>query len=267
MFSFPNGLTEVPQALAGLLGDAMQLGTEIKAVRRTPNSWCIETADERQRRSWIFDAVICALPADALADLQIEGIAQPGRLATLRQIEQPPVVSVFMGFRRSDVRHALDGFGALVPQVEKGSILGTLFSSTLFPGRAPEGHVALTSFVGGTRQPELALLDDAALLDLVHRELGRLVGVSAAPVLARLQRWPRAIPQYTLGYQRFKDVMAETEAAAPGLFIGGNARDGISLANCIAAGNRLADAARIHVGQSNQGSLPVEGSAAHLVHG
>ena len=266
MFSFPNGLTEVPQALAGLLGNAVQLGTEIRAVRRTTNGWAVETADERQRRTWTFDAVVCALPADALARLQIEGIPQPDRLAVLRQIEQPPVASVFMGFRRGDVRHPLDGFGALIPQVEKRNILGTLFSSTLFPGRAPEGHVALTSFVGGTRQPEMALLDDAELLDLVQRELRQLVGVSAAPVFARLQRWPRAIPQYTLGYQRFKDVMAETEAAAPGLFIGGNARDGISLANCIAAGNRLADAARLHVEHTNRQCWPIKGSATPLVH-
>jgi protoporphyrinogen/coproporphyrinogen III oxidase len=185
---------------------------------------------------------VCALPADGIANLQFEGVAGASRLAGLREIEHPPVASVFTGFRREDVRHPLDGFGALMPQVERGRILGTLFSSTLFPGRAPEGHVALTTFVGGTRQPELAELDDRELLRVVQAELSRLVGVTAPPVFVHVKRWPRAIPQYTVGYQRHKDAIAAVESGAPGLFIGGNCRDGISLANCIASGSRLADA-------------------------
>jgi oxygen-dependent protoporphyrinogen oxidase len=127
-----------------------------------------------------------------------------------------------------------------MPQVERRRILGTLFSSTLFPGRAPEGHVALTTFIGGMRQPELAELDERELLQVVQEELGRLVGVTAPPVFAHVKRWPRAIPQYTLGYQRFKDAIAAVESTVPGLFIGGNCRDGISLANCIGSGQRMA---------------------------
>jgi oxygen-dependent protoporphyrinogen oxidase len=84
-------------------------------------------------------------------------------LACLREIAHPPVASVFTGYRRSDVTHALDGFGVLVPEVERRQILGALFSSTLFSGRAPEGHVAITSFVGGMRNPELGRRDGPAL--------------------------------------------------------------------------------------------------------
>jgi oxygen-dependent protoporphyrinogen oxidase len=174
----------------------------------------------------------------------MEGVPGAERLAQLREIKHPPVASVFTGYRRDQVAHALDGFGVLMPEVEAGRILGTLFSSTLFPGRAPAGHVALTTFVGGMRAPDLAGLDDAGLRELVRQELGRLVGASGEPACFRVQRWPRAIPQYTVGYQRFKDAMNAVEAAAPGLFIGGNCRDGISLANCIAGGQRLAVAAR-----------------------
>jgi oxygen-dependent protoporphyrinogen oxidase len=165
----------------------------------------------------------------------------------LREIEHPPVVSVFTGHRRGDVPHPLDGFGLLMPEVDGGQILGTLFSSTLFPGRAPEGHIALTTFIGGSRQPELAGLDDAALLDVVRRECRGLLGIRTAPVFIHLQRWRRAIPQYAPGYGRFKDAIASVEAAAPGLFIGGNARDGISLAQCIASGRRLAATAAAFV--------------------
>ncbi|HTO05033.1 MAG TPA: protoporphyrinogen oxidase, partial [Opitutus sp.] len=260
MFSFPNGLTELPQALARSLGNAVQLQTAVRAVRRTATGWEIDCANPE--RSWTesVSAVVSALPADALASLGFQGVAASDRLALLREIKHPPVVSVFTGFRRDEVRHALDGFGALVPQVERGSILGTLFSSTLFPGRAPEGHVALTSFVGGTRQPELAGMDDGEILRAVQGELTRLVGVSAAPVYTHVQRWPRAIPQYTLGYERFKNVMTEFETAAPGFFIGGNARDGISLASCMESGRRLAAEARRFLAENKNTPKPAVAS-------
>lgn len=244
MFSFPGGLAEVPDALARALGNAVRRNTEIKAVRRVDHVWQIDFMDGDRRSTELFGAVVCALPADALASLALEGFPDNEKLGLLQEVEHPPVASVFTGYRRRDVLHPLDGFGALMPRVEQGSILGTLFSSTLFPGRAPAGHVALTTFVGGMRQPELARLDDQDLARLVQNELTRLLGVSTLPVFTHVQRWPRAIPQYTLGYQRFKDAIAATEAAAPGLFIGGNARDGISLANCIQSGRRLAETAR-----------------------
>lgn len=250
MFSFPNGLAELPQALARSLAGAVQLQTAVRAVRRTATGWAIDCVNPKRSSTESVSAVVSALPADALASLAVEGVTGNDRLALLREINHPPVVSVFTGYRRTDVGHPLDGFGALVPQVERGSILGTLFSSTLFPGRAPEGHVALTSFVGGTRQPELAGLNDEEILRVVQSELTRLAGVSATPVYTHLQRWPRAIPQYTLGYARFKNVMTEFEAAAPGFFIGGNARDGISLASCMESGRRLAAIARAFLAEN-----------------
>ena len=216
----------------------MRYATRVQAIRRTAGGWTIESGGPAGAES--FSAVLCALPADALAQLRFEGVPGAERLAELQAIEQPPVVSVFTGYRREDVAHPLDGFGLLMPEVERRRILGVLFSSTLFPGRAPEGHVALSTFVGGVRSPELARLDDAGLRQLVREELGALLGVRGEPVYCHVQRWPRAIPQYTLGYERFKAIFTGLEAAAPGLHFGGNARDGISLANCIESGRRLA---------------------------
>jgi oxygen-dependent protoporphyrinogen oxidase len=216
----------------------------VTAVQRTTAGWRLQVEHQGVVAPADFDRVICALPADALAGLSFEGVAAAARLPELREIKHPPVVSLFTGYRREQVAHALDGFGALMPEVEGGRILGTLFSSTLFPGRAPAGHVALTTFVGGMRAPALAGLDDNALRTLAQEELGRLLGARGEPAFFRVQRWPRAIPQYTVGYQRFKDIMNAVEADAPGLFLGGNCRDGISLANCIAAGQRLATAAQ-----------------------
>lgn len=249
IFSFPEGLAELPNAIAHSLGDAVRLRTRVISVERIAGGWDVTSDHASLVAHEHFAAVICALPADALASLSLVGVEDADRLARLREVIHPPVASVFTGFRRADVRHPLDGFGALMPQVERGSILGTLFSSTLFPGRAPDSHVALTTFVGGMRAPQLAGLEDEQLLRVVNEELARLLGASGAPVFTHVQRWPRAIPQYTLDYQRFKDAMAVVETRAPRLFIGGNSRDGISLANCIESGRRLAAAAGHALGQ------------------
>ncbi len=242
MISFPEGLEEIPRALARVLGPALRCDCEVTVVRRTNSGWEIETQMAGILRKQRCSSVICTLPADVLARLRFEGVHEAERLAELREIEQSAVASVFTGFRREEVAHPLDGFGLLVPEVEKRRILGTLFSSTLFPGRAPAGHVGLTTFVGGVRQPELARLDDHNLVALVRAELGALLGARGEPAFVSVKRWPRAIPQYNVGFQRFKDACAAVELAAPGLFIGGNCRDGISLANCIESGRRLASA-------------------------
>lgn len=242
MISFPDGLAEVPRALARALGADLRLKHNVTRLVRTAAGWRVVYFCGGAQGEEDFSTVICALPPDILAELRFEGVPGATDLAVLRTIAQPPVATVFLGFRREDVIHPLDGFGLLTPAVEQRRILGTLFSSTLFPGRAPAGHVALTTFVGGARQPELARVDDRALLDSVQAELAALLGVRGRPVIARVQRWPRAIPQYTVGFQRFKDTCDRVERAAPGLFLGGTCRDGVSLANCIAAGERLAGA-------------------------
>ncbi len=253
IFSFQNGLSELPAALAESLGGAVRLGTEVKAVRRREQGWEIVGVSNGLSWTEACAAVVCALPAEALVSLAIEGVPQAHQLAILGAIEHPPVASVFTGYQRSEVLHPLDGFGMLVPQVEHRMILGTLFSSTLFPGRAPEGCVGLTTFVGGSRQPELAGLNESKLVQTVQAELSQLVGVRGAPVFTHVKTWPRAIPQYALGYQRYKDAIAAVEASTQGLFIGGNCRDGISLSNCIESGRRLAVATAefIHTGEAH----------------
>lgn len=243
IFSFPNGLAELPAAIVRSLGDAVWFSNRVTQVRRTDAHW--EIVSESRGTKWAnrFSSVICAMPGDALAGLPFEEVPGADRLSVLREINHPPVVSVFMGFRRKDVMHPLEGFGLLVPEVEQRNILGTLFSSTLFPGRAPDEMVGLTSFVGGVRSPELTSLDDLDLARLVGNELRELLRANGPIQYLDVRRWPRAIPQYALGYDRYKEIFSAIEAAAPGLLIGGNARDGISISSCIESGIRLARAA------------------------
>jgi oxygen-dependent protoporphyrinogen oxidase len=240
--SFPDGLEELPRALAGRLGEAVRLETRVAEVRRLDLGWRLTFTRSGETRTEDFSAVVCALPADALASLRFDGLPEAGDLSRMREIDHPPLVSILTGHRREDVAHPLDGFGMLVPSVERRSILGTLFSSTLFPGRAPEGHVALTTFAGGVRQPAVALLDDRSLIELVRGELAALLGVRGEPAFLHVQRWPRAIPQYAVGFGAYQDICGAVETAAPGWFIGGSCRDGTSLAACIDSGLRLAAA-------------------------
>ncbi len=235
--SFRRGLQTLPDALAARLS-AGALALNRKVVALTPGSaWTVSCDDGSSEN---FDVVVAALPAPALATLRI-GAAAP--LAPLDTIVHPPVASLFLGYRREQVAHALDGFGLLVPAVESHSLLGVLFSSTLFPGRAPADHVALTVLAGGTRQPELARLSADALLARIVPDLEKLLGARGAPVFQRHAFWPRAIPQYDLGYERHLAAIAAVERTHPGLFIGGQVCDGIALPACLAAGERLAQRA------------------------
>jgi oxygen-dependent protoporphyrinogen oxidase len=138
------------------------------------------------------------------------------------------------------VAHALDGFGMLIPSKEKRSILGALFSSSLFPDRAPDGHVSITCFVGGARMPERAREDTDLMVERVLIDLRQLLGVRGEPVFANHVYWPRAIPQYTVGYQAVKNAADEMESENPGLYLAGNYRSGVSVGDCMASGQQVA---------------------------
>src|SRR6185437_11280446 len=104
-----------------------------------------------------------------------------------------------IAYRRDQVAHPLDGFGAVVPAIEGRPILAVSFLSVKFPKRAPAGTVLLRVFIGGATQPEYFDLDDAAIGELVRRELGELIGASGDPLFVRIGRHPRSMPQYILG--------------------------------------------------------------------
>ncbi|MDX2187885.1 MAG: protoporphyrinogen oxidase [Opitutaceae bacterium] len=243
LVSFAQGLQALPEALAKALPNgSVELGAEVSHLNppRLGGPWTVRWQRDGVSQNEQFAAVLLALPAHQLVPLTI-GLDPQESFAALSQVSSPPVTSLFLGFKRQDVPHPLNGFGMLVPPVENRKLLGVLFSSSLFPGRAPEGHVALTAMVGGSRLPEVALLDDAALLDLVRSELASIMGIKATPVYTRRVTWRHAIPQYTLGYEQFLDTIEVAEGTFPGLFVGGQVRDGISVPNCIEAGFRLAE--------------------------
>ncbi len=246
IISFPRGLQTLPEALAARL-PAGTVALKARVDGLVPGSrWAVIWHDGQRAQSDSFDAVVSALPAAPLARLTVGAFGEDS-LASLASIESPPVSSLFLGFRREQVTHPLDGFGVLIPALEKRAMLGVLFSSTPFPGRAPTGHVALTVMIGGSLQPELAAQPPEKLWAAVRGDLRELLGVTGEPVFRRHAFWPHAIPQYHLGHERHLATMTACENLNPGLFIGGNARDGIALPNCLLSGERLAQRAAEHV--------------------
>jgi oxygen-dependent protoporphyrinogen oxidase len=236
--SFPSGLQELPDALARELHAEIRLRAPVTQLRAGPRGWTVGAAYQPTE---LYDGVIYAAPAHCVDDVDL---AFPGgdRLKTLASITHPPVAVLALGFRREDVAHPLDGFGFLVPEVERvRHVLGVIFSSSLFPGRAPDGQVLLTAFIGGVRNPDLANADLPTITARVLDDLRVLLGASGEPTFREFQLWPKAIPQYDLSYGRFKDIMDETERRNPGFALAGSYREGVSLAEAIASGEAAAE--------------------------
>jgi len=236
-FSFDEGLQVLPDTLAAQLGDSLKLNTPVTKLTQTGDGWCVTTAAGDAE----FGAVIYCGTAYKLAELLIEAAPQRRPTETFSEISYPPVASVVLGFRREDVAHSCQGFGMLIPKIEGFKILGTIFSSALFPNRAPAGYLNLTSYVGGARYPELASLPPDKLVEVVLADLRLLLGVKGKPTFIHTAFWPKAIPQYNVGYGKYRELLNDIEAKTPNLFFAGHYRDGVSLGDSIVSGVNIAE--------------------------
>lgn len=238
--SFRDGLATLPLAIAAALGPRVQLGVRVTAVRPDGDAWQVELERHGQREMLDADAVVYAGPAHALADIDLPDEGRRA-LAPAGALPHPPVATLALGFPREAVAHPLDGFGMLCPAVEGRTLLGAIFSSSLFPSRAPAGQVLITCFLGGERSPEIGRLDTNEVLPRVRADLAALLGVRAAPSFVHHQRWMRAIPQYELGHDAVVNGAARAESSLPGLYLTGQWRGGVAIGECIAQGRQVAE--------------------------
>lgn len=228
MFTFTDGMETLPQALAGKLAGRIRLEFPVAGISRLESGrWNVGTE--------AFTDVLLAIPAHAMPKLDI-----PFDCAPFGEIEYPPVASLSLGFNENQFTHPLNGFGVLIPKVENRYSLGALFPSSIFPGRAPAGYALLTVFAGGSQSPGRALQDEQEMLAAVLADLHDLLGLDGPPEYRRLSVWPQAIPQYTIGYERYFSLMKRIENDHPGIHFGGHYRDGISVANSILGGLKAA---------------------------
>lgn len=236
MLSFRSGMHAMPKAIAdNLPGESVKLGCTLQLIEQTEAGWRIHWTDATgESHKGRYQKLVLTTPHHRLNSLPLPNSVL-NSLGPVTSIESPPVTSLVLGFKRTDVAHPLDGFGMLIKQTENSPLLGVLFSSSMFSGRAPKDHVTLTCMMGGSIHPEYAENDDKTVLD----ELKRLLGVTGTPTFRHQTSWPHAIPQYDLSYQTALDAMETCEQSHPGLHLAGNYRGGISVGDCIVNGLEL----------------------------
>lgn len=237
VWSAEGGLGGLGAEMASRLGSAITTSARAVSLERDGLGWRVEF--EQAAQSPLRAArIIVALPAAEAAALLRRVDADVAAL--LAGIAYAPVASVSVGVAHGDLSRPVEGFGFLVPRRAGLDVLGCLFLSQLFPGRAPDGFELLTCFLGGARAPAMLELSDDVLLARVQTDLSRTLGLRGAARLLRVTRWPRAIAQPARDHvARMAKVRARLAAHA-GLGLAGSYLDGVSLADTLACGARTA---------------------------
>lgn len=235
LISFKNGLHQVVDTITDQL-DEIYFNHQIKKVQKLDDGWYLKSkfGDKGPYQKVILNVPLYKWNKDLLP-------IHPKELEEITKVDYPPLSVFHLGFKKDQVRHPLDGFGFLVPEKENRKILGALFSSTLFPGRASADSHLLTVFVGGGRDPELAQKESQSLLQIVLDELKDLIGVSAEPTFKEHVFWPSSIPGYHVGYDQVLDIFDSIEKRNQGLHLAGNFRNGVSVPDCIKNGISLGE--------------------------
>lgn len=230
--SFTGGMADLVDALAGVIEQSdraeLRCGSKVETITREMDTWRVCGPGFNVGP---FKAVVQAAPAHAAAR-HLAGVSQ--RIsASLARIPFAPMAIVALGFDRSTVKHDLNGFGLLVPSREKRDILGCLWTSSIFPGRAPEEKILLRAMLGGAGNPEIMNLDDEAITALALSELRHLLGLRGIPKMVRVIRHQKAIAQYQPGHLALlKEIETELEYL-PGLFFTGSSYRGIAVNSCV----------------------------------
>jgi oxygen-dependent protoporphyrinogen oxidase len=240
LLAFRGGFAELGRRLAGGL-DVRYRCAAIE-VSRDGGAFRVRAARHGREVELAAPRLVSALPAAVSAAVlsPLAGAGGGAGLAAIAGIPHAPVAVIALGYARGQVLHPLDGFGFLAPHREGRQILGCLFSSALFPERAPAGRVLLTAMAGGRRRPRLVELSDSELATLAHGELTHLLGVRGEPELALARRWRPGIPQPDARWPEARDAALALERAHPGLTVLGGWLHGVGVPDCARAGWEVA---------------------------
>lgn len=231
-----GGLSQLPEALAAAIGARrLGLGQPVVGITEAPGGYGYQL-QLAARPALPASQVLIAAPAWAAAEMLRQ--LDPELAAMLAAIPYTSAATVHLAYRPSPPLPS--GFGFLVPRGEGLRLLAATFVQQKFPHRVPPGAALLRLFYGGAGDPRVLELSDAALGQLAHEEISAILGIRAAPDWFRVHRWPRAMPQYTLGHA---DRLARISAALgrhPGLQLAGAAYQGVGLPDAIASGQAAA---------------------------
>jgi len=242
--SFQDGIQELTDAIAFALDCEIHTGTRVTRIARAEGGYRLELAGGSEIDS---DLVVSACPAHTLAEL-VADLDQPGS-EILATIPYAPMNVVCFGYQRDKIGRDLDGFGYLIAKREARQTLGTLWDSSIFPNRAPEGHVLLRSMMGGATNTAAIELNDEQVIQAVREDLRHIMQIEEPPDFIRVFRHQRAIPQYTSGHGGKLAALSERLEQLPGLFVTGNAFYGVGLNDCVHASNQVAQRVVAHLQQ------------------
>lgn len=234
--TFDEGINVLVNALVtSLPPGAVRTHTLVSKVRRQGEAWELEFFDGK---TMSVDGVVIATSAFHASDILAE--LDPDLSQSLGKIEYASSAVLNLIYRRSDIPHALDGFGFVVPRTEKRTVLACSFTSQKWPGRAPKDKALLRVFVGGALQPDIYDLADEQIECLMWEDLHTYLGIKALPLLSVISRFPRSMPQYNVGHSKLVDGIQTSVAKYPGLALAGNAYNGVGIPDCITAGEKAA---------------------------
>jgi len=236
--SFGGGIQELTDAIAAGLQGEVKVAAGVQTIQQVADGYRLDLEDGHTCEA---DLVVSAAPAHALAEMLT--LLSPETAEVLRDIPYAPMNVICFGYQRDKIAHDLMGFGYLNAKREQRPTLGTLWDSSIFPKRAPEGHVMLRSMMGGATNAAAVNLSDGEVQQKVQGDLEKIMGITAAPDFVRIYRHERAIPQYTVGHARRVAAIEGSLAVYPGLLVTGNAFAGVGINDCTLAAQRTAEKA------------------------
>jgi len=234
--SFYDGMEIFIMALKTFLGNRLKTENKVIAIDKKGDTYTVFLSDNSKIEA---ESVVVATPAHAASEI-VKNFNRNLSL-NLGEILYPPVSVVCLGYMRDKIKQDLKGFGFLVPKREGRKILGTLWDSSIFPNRAPEGYVLLRSMLGGARSAEIALQEENKLVNTVMEEMKKIMDIKALPDFVKVYTHEKGIPQYLLGHYKTLEIIYKTISIHKNFYITGNAYRGIGVNDCIENSYKLAE--------------------------
>ena len=238
--SFLRGMGVLTEAMFAKLGGNAKSGAHVDTVTRANQGFQIQVTQDGRSEEMNARAVVLATPAYVASHIAAALSAKAAQ--TLSGIAYAPVVVVAAGYHSHQSAAALDGFGVLIPRSEKYRTLGIVWNSSLFPNRAPQGQMTITSILGGATDSAIVEKSDEEITAIAEHEHSRILKIEGSPITSAIWKHPRALPQYNLGHAHAVREIREAERALPGLYFAGNYLEGPSIGKCVEQGFQTAEA-------------------------
>jgi len=236
MFSFNNGMQSFAVAISNTMNDKIMLNAIVQKVEKYNDKWKVIYSINTESKEMIVDAVISTIPVYAATKLFSSIDKEFQNHAS--EIYYPPVMVLYLGYKKENIKTPLDGFGYLIPSKEQKKYLGAIWSSSIFPNRCKEDKAAFTLFVGGARAPHLFEMENQKLIDIILSEFHSTMKINSDPILLDYKLWQKAIPQYNIGYIEHENYFDKFEQENSGIILSGNYRGGISVGDCVKNSNK-----------------------------